>query len=199
MLSGRDPDSLLARHGLCRAECKRDWGSEVRAAYGRCAAQAAENGVTVADARCPLAAALVGEEKRRLGIGDELQTADIEPILIHCARELSERSDLKDGEKLITTPCRVLADAGNALGLLRTRFVTWRAFAERLGEDPGTPPENSPVPPGFFCGLGCRTASLSGPEEIRRFLEDGRWKNFRLLELLFCRNGCHNGDGVRDI
>ena len=29
----------------------------------------------------------------------EIQIADIEPILIHCARELAERPDLADGEK----------------------------------------------------------------------------------------------------
>ncbi|MFR2693334.1 MAG: hypothetical protein ACLTBV_23515 [Enterocloster bolteae] len=41
--------------------------------------------------------------------------------------------DLCDGQKLITTPCQALADAGNALKLKDTRFLTWNGLLQELG------------------------------------------------------------------
>ncbi|WP_243035194.1 hypothetical protein [Clostridium sp. AF32-12BH] len=150
----------------------------------------------------------------------------------HCARELSARSDLADGDKIITTPCRILAEQGNALELPRTRFVSWKDFLAELGETPEDAPEASPIPPGFFADLKVPVVSLSGREEIETYLgqsgevvagglsegeaagqkaereserrkkvsDSGYGKMKRdplLLELLYCSQGCHMGDGVR--
>lgn len=83
-------------------------------------------GVTLADARCPEAVRLLEEIQKEpeneSGI-ENLKVAPIEPILLHCARELSTRPDLADGEKIITTPCQSLAVLGNSLGLENTRFT----------------------------------------------------------------------------
>jgi len=187
---------------------------------------------TVADARCPEAVNLIERynEEENLSI----QVADIEPILIHCARELSARSDLADGGKIITTPCRILAEKGNALELPWTRFVSWKDFLSELGETLEPAPEASPIPPGFFTGLSVPVLSLSGQEAIEAYLQNaamseaqktadrmmagiagvgnqdtesgerklkedtaGTERSPLLLELLYCRQGCHMGDGVR--
>ena len=47
--------------------------------------------------------------------------------------EVNEK-ELKGMQKLITTPCEILADEGNSLGLLETEFLTWNEFLRRIGE-----------------------------------------------------------------
>ena len=210
---------ILTEHQLTQVRCREDWGGIVLKQYAKLMEHA--DGI-VADARCPEAVNLIERynEEQNLSI----QVADIEPILIHCARELSERTDLAGGEKIITTPCRILAEQGNALELPRTRFVSWKDFLSELGERLEPAPESSPIPPGFFAGLSVPVLSLSGQEEIEEYLRDeiiqemtggmltgtteagnrnGKKDTARaehsplLLELLYCRQGCHMGDGVR--
>lgn len=227
MVSEQTLKRILTEHQLTQVRCREDWGGIVLKQYAKLMEQA--DG-TVADARCPEAVNLIERynEERNLSI----QVADIEPILIHCARELSARADLTDGEKIITTPCRILAEQGNALELPRTRFVSWKDFLSELGEALEPAPETSPIPPGFFTGLSVPVVSLSGRDEIEDYLEkcskaleteeerrktaertmtgtagaenqdtgivtDEAGRSPLLLELLYCRQGCHMGDGVR--
>ena len=201
-------DQFLKRHGLERVRCRTDWGRIVKEKYIRLIT---EGGETVMDARCPMACGLVkewAEDKSScensgpLKVNEQMEgysmkIADIEPILIHCAREICSRQELKDGRKIITTPCQALADMGNSLKLYNTRFFSWNSFLETLGERPeGNVPEFSPIPPGFFRELGQRTMSLPGRESIEQCVQDGSWQRVRLVEMLYCRDGCHNGDGV---
>lgn len=222
MVSEQNLKRILAEHQLTQVRCQEDWGGIVLKQYAELMEHA--DG-TVADARCPEAVNLIERynEERNLSI----QVADIEPILIHCARELSARADLADGEKIITTPCRILAEQGNALELPHTRFVSWKDFLSELGESLEPAPEASPIPPGFFTGLSVPVLSLSGQEEIEAYLRDETIPEIQetaaeiltgtieagdrnvkkdtaraersplLLELLYCRQGCHMGDGVR--
>ena len=180
-----EEDSLkrfLERHGLTRVECRGDWGRIVRERYEA----SLRAGVTLADARCPEAVRLLEEIQKEpeneSGI-ENLKVAPIEPILLHCARELSTRPDLADGEKIITTPCQSLAVLGNSLGLENTRFIAWNRLAG--GEVRVRAIEDSPV------------ESVSSPEKIRAYVESGSWKQADLLELLYCKDGCHHGDGVQ--
>ena len=203
MISEQNLERILTEHHLTQVRCCKDWCSSVN---------------------------LIERYKEEKGV--PIQVADIEPILIHCARELSARSDLADGDKIITTPCRILAEQGNALELPRTRFVSWKDFLAELGETPEDAPEASPIPPGFFADLKVPVVSLSGREEIETYLEQsgeavagglsegeaagqkaereserrkkvsdsgyGKMKRDPLLlELLYCSQGCHMGDGVR--
>ncbi len=193
-------ERFLERRGLVRVRCATDWGSIVREKYKRLV-EVSE--VTIADARCPMACGLVREaqSKRRQGekMGGEtgMKVADIEPILIHCAREISGREEFGDGEKIITTPCRSLADMGNFLGLKHTRFVTWNEFLEEMGERPeGWLLEASPIPLGFFSGLEGNVESLTGKEIIENYMERPGGGETALVEMLYCDRGCHNGDGV---
>lgn len=220
MVSEQNLKRILAEHQLTQVCCREDWGGIVLKQYAELMEHA--DG-TVADARCPEAVNLIERynEERNLSI----QVADIEPILIHCARELSARADLADGEKIITTPCRILAEQGNALELPHTRFVSWKDFLSELGESLEPAPEASPIPPGFFTGLSVPVVSLSGREDIEDYLEErsrtseGELEDRMmsetaesqntgaaiaeterkplLLELLYCPQGCHMGDGVR--
>lgn len=222
MVSEQNLKRILTEHQLTQVRCQEDWGGIVLKQYAELMEHA--DG-TVADARCPEAVNLIERynEERNLSI----QVADIEPILIHCARELSARADLADGEKIITTPCRILAEQGNALELPHTRFVSWKDFLSELGESLEPAPEASPIPPGFFTGLSVPVLSLSGQEEIEAYLRDETIPEIQetaagiltgtieagdrnvkkdtaraersplLLELLYCRQGCHMGDGVR--
>ena len=136
-----EEDSLkrfLERHGLTRVECRGDWGRIVRERYEA----SLRAGVTLADARCPEAVRLLEEIQKEpeneSGI-ENLKVAPIEPILLHCARELSTRPDLADGEKIITTPCQSLAVLGNSLGLENTERWTGGEGREcqQSGENPG--------------------------------------------------------------
>ena len=193
MVSEETLKRILTEHQLTQVRCQEDWGSIVRKQYAELMEHA--DGM-VADARCPEAVNLIEHynEERNLSI----QVADIEPILLHCARELSERADLAHGDKIITTPCRILAEQGNALELPRTRFVSWKDFLSEFGETLEPAPKASPIPPGFFTGLSVPVVSLSGRDEIEEYLEKcGEVRETELLELLYCRQGCHMGDGVR--
>ncbi len=182
-------DAQLARAGYRRVECDTVWRDVVLARYRELTrAQPA----TIADARCPLAVELV-----KAHAPSNVRIAPIEPILLCCGRELSARPELSDGDKLITAPCRALAAAGNALCLPRTRFAPWREFAREAHIDivPRALSE-CPIPPGFFAGLGCAAASATGRAEILRLLADLPNRDLRIIELLYCPGGCHNGDGI---
>lgn len=183
-------DCVLAENGYQRVECQLPWGIVVKEKYEKVLSEEEE---TIIDVRCPVAAQMVREEYLREG----LHLPKIEPILLHCAREISERKDLKGYEKVITTPCKALADTGNLIGLEETVFMAWNEFERTLGAK--LKPDKldaSPIPPGFFEDVEGADHSLSGEEEIHQYFKKESWRNTRLVELLYCQQGCHNGDGV---
>ena len=148
---------------------------------------------TVVDARCPIAYRMVKHEFE----SPELVFGDIHPILIHIAVELSENPCYAGIEKVITTPCASLADEGNALQLKDTRFVPWNRFREETGLQLSAEPiEASPIPPGYFAGLPGRIDSISEEHVIRDYFRQGDYRGAGLVEMLACKDGCHNGDGV---
>lgn len=189
-----EPDELnafLARHGYAPIAVSGDWLNIVKEKYKITAGQTEQ---TVIDMRCPKIRELVEEYP----MVSEVTIPDIHPILIHCAKEISEREDLRGKEKIITTPCQSLADLGNALGLTETLFLPWNQFVASTGDSPdGKQQKESPIPPGFFEGTGIKTISITGEEDIRGYFENYKSGEVQLVEMLFCKNGCHNGDGVR--
>lgn len=183
-------NELLRRHGYERLHTSGDWLMIVKEKYRLAVEQAA---VPVMDMRCPKIRELLDD----LHISSQVVIPEIKPILIHCAEEGSGQENLQEEEKLITTPCQALADMGNALGLKDTIFVSWNRFAAFLGEEPERiPQKKSPIPPGFFSKLGLKTVSVTGEEEIRDYFKDGVPDDVELVEMLFCKDGCHNGDGI---
>ena len=187
-----EPDTLnrfLTEKGFCPVSCRTDWGKVVREKYLACMESSPK---AVADVRCPAAASVLKSLPDQGG----LTVPDIEPILLHCAREISSRKDLAGAGKLIITPCQALADAGSLLQLPDTEFMTWTGFLARLGQViPGKILKKSPIPPGFFKNAG-KVCSISGPETVKSRLNEGKWEGAKIVEMLYCSEGCHNGDGV---
>ena len=149
----------------------------------------------IADARCPMAVSLL-----RTHNTDKLfHIADIEPILIHAARELAQRGDLMDRPKLITTPCTSLATMGNALSLKNTSFIAWNALLQQWNDFPPIHHtlDKSPIPPGFFDANDICVKTVTGPDAIAAYSSSCPSGKEQLTELLYCPDGCHNGDGVQ--
>lgn len=153
-----EPDALnefLARHGHKRLITSGGWLAIVREKYRQAVSQSNH---PVMDVRCPKIKPLLDE----LEVTSDVTIPEIKPILLHCGEECSEREDLQEEEKIITTPCQALADMGNALALEKNRFVPWNRFVESLGGEPARMQlEESPIPPGFFEELGLKTASVT--------------------------------------
>ena len=181
---------ILQNKGFSVVECKKDHVKSVKNAYKNALAQKE----LIYDSRCPRAVNFIRENfKEQADL-----ISNLNPILIESALELSAK--LKEDEWLyVTTPCEDLAELGRELNLARTTFLTWKSFREqneinlemkRLGA--------SPIPPGFFTNLGVKTLSLSSKERIENALsyKFSELKNYQIIELLYCENGCHNGDGL---
>jgi len=188
-----DPDALnrfLNDHNYIRVEASKQWLDVVKEKYKQAIETTAH---TVIDMRCPKIIDFIDAYELRNKVTIPL----IDPILIHCARELSIREDLLEHEKIITTPCQALADLGNSLCLPETTFIPWNQFLADLGDElAAAPPKESPIPPGFFDGLGCKKISVTEKNNICDFFETFKPNEFDLIELLYCKDGCHNGDGI---
>ena len=185
-------NEILLRNGYRRVDCNIDWSKEVKEKYIKLLAKS-DKSKTIIDMRCPTACKI----PKSMNQNKDFIFPDIEPILIHCARELSARQDLLDQEKIITTPCKALAEMGNNLKLKNTQFFSWSDFIKASNIDIEI--QNNiltPIPLGYFKSLGVNVGSISGEEEIVRYLELKNWESVRLLEMLYCDKGCHNGDGV---
>lgn len=193
--------NFLQKHGYKQVKVAGDWLNVVKEKY-RAVVSVSDN--PVIDIRCPKTKQVLDE----MGVTSKFTVPTIEPILMHCAREISAREDLQGEEKIITTPCKVLADMGNALGLPNTTFAPWNQFLTTLSDQSIRDNETlrtqqlqeSPIPPGFFDGLGFKTLSLTGENDIREYFQTQNSKEqlekIQLVEMLFCQHGCHNGDGL---
>lgn len=183
-------DKFLKQHGYQRFETSMDWLSIVREKYGEAVKRSNK---TVIDMRCPKAARLV----REMGESLEVTFPDIYPILIHCGQEAGFTEELLNAEKIITTPCKALADMGNALGISKTKFISWNEFLTSFPDIPkSTMLKHSPIPLGFFEPLNLKCKSLTGKEEIENYFKKFQSNEVQLVEMLYCKDGCHNGDGV---
>ena len=191
MYDAEELNLFLRRKGYERFYTSEDWLEIVRDKYK----SVVENtNCVVADVRCPKMLEVLEE----MELTSKMCVPDIKPILIHCGQEGSKRADLADKEKIITTPCQSLADMGNALQFKNTRFIPWNQFIAQLGEEPlRIQPKESPIPPGFFSSFDGKIESVTGEEEIRSYFANGIPEGVTLVELLYCKDGCHNGDGIR--
>lgn len=181
---------ILQEKGFSVVECEKDHVNSVKNAYKNALAQKE----LIYDSRCPRAVNFIRANFKE----QAALISNLNPILIESAIELS--SKIKEDEWLyVTTPCEDLAELGRGLNLARTTFLTWKSFREqneinlemkRLGA--------SPIPPGFFTNLGVKTLSLGSRERIENALsyKFSELKNYQIIELLYCENGCHNGDGL---
>ena len=180
----------LQDKGFSVMECEKDHANSVKNAYKNSLAQKK----LIFDSRCPRAVKFI-----RANFKEQAAfISNLNPILIESALELSAK--LKEGEWLyVTTPCEDLAELGRELNLARTTFLTWKSFREQNAINLKMRSiEQSPIPPGFFTNLGVKTLSLGNKEKIQNALsyKFSELKNYQIIELLYCENGCHNGDGL---
>ena len=180
---------LLQNKGFNIVECEKDHVSDIKNSHKNLCSKG-----MVLDSRCPRAVNFIRSNFKEFSNN----ISNLNPILIESAIELS--SNLKENEWLyITTPCEDLAELGNSLKLERTTFLTWKKFKElndinlQINKI-----ESSPIPPGFFENLGIKTLSLCSKEKIQNAFsyKFSELKNYQIIELLYCENGCHNGDGL---
>lgn len=185
-------DQLLLRNGYTRVGVEHDWHQIVKEKYKE-TLQSTEK--TVIDMRCPLAVSTI---KKYLTKQDSLMP-EIDPILIHCGIEIANREDLKGKKKVITTPCDSLAIYGNKKQLEDTVFISWKEFLKELNSSEKVNVkqlDESPIPPGYFKSLDAKITSISGPETVEEYFKNKQHKENDLVEMLYCKNGCNNGDGV---
>ena len=181
---------ILQDKGFSVAECEKDHVKSVKNAYKNALTQSE----LIYDSRCPRAVNFI-----RANFKEQADLiSNLNPILIESALELSAK--LKEDEWLyVTTPCEDLAELGRGLNLARTTFLTWKSFREQNAINLNMRSiEQSPIPPGFFTNLDVKTLSLSSKEKIENALsyKFSELKNYQIIELLYCENGCHNGDGL---
>ena len=180
----------LQDKGFNVVECEKDHVQNVKNEYKNALVQRE----LIFDSRCPRAVNFIRANFKE----QAALISNLNPILIESATELS--SKLKEDEWLyVTTPCEDLAGLGMELNLERTTFLTWKSFREQNAINLKMHSiEQSPIPPGFFANLGVKTLSLDSKEKIENALsyKFSELKNYRIIELLYCENGCHNGDGL---
>ena len=192
MYKKEELDELLLKNGYSRVEVETDWHKIVKEKYNKTLKSTEK---TLLDQRCPLAIDTISEY-----INDEdTLIPQIDPILIHCGIELANREDLKGKKKIITTPCESLASYGNKKNLEDTVFISWKEFIKNLNSHNKSMVrllDESPIPPGYFDSLEAKVTSLSGEENIVSYFKNNLHKKDDLVEMLYCTNGCNNGDGV---
>lgn len=192
MYKKEELDELLLKNGYSRVEVETDWHKIVKEKYNETLKSTEK---TLLDQRCPLAIDTISEY-----INDEdTLIPQIDPILIHCGIELANREDLKGKKKIITTPCESLASYGNKKNLEDTVFISWKEFIKNLNSHDKSMVrllDESPIPPGYFDSLEAKVTSLSGEENIVSYFKNNLHKKDDLVEMLYCTNGCNNGDGV---
>ena len=185
-------DKVLQKNGYERVEVTVDWHGIVKDKYK---SAMEEVNVPLIDRRCPMAIKHVEQQ-----IQDKpVVVPSIEPILIHCGIEISERASLKGKKKIITTPCESLANQGNQLQLEDTVFISWKEFLITLDAKLSVKEnslDESPIPLGYFSTLDAKVDSLTGKEEIEEYFSKEQYKDKDIVEMLYCNGGCNNGDGV---
>lgn len=185
-------DKLLLNNGYSRVEVENDWHKVVKEKYNE-ALRSTEK--VLLDRRCPLAIDTINEYINE----QDVFIPKIDPILIHCGIEIANREDLKGKKKVITTPCKSLASYGNKKDLEDTVFISWKEFIKKLNLYEKIQVkllDESPIPLGYFNSLEAKISSISGEENIEAYFKNNLHKESDLVEMLYCKNGCNNGDGV---
>ena len=56
--------------------------------------------------------------------------------------------------------------------------------------------DKSPIPLGYFDSLEVKTKKLTGRDNINGCFKGNLYFENDIVEMLYCNNGCNNGDGV---
>ncbi len=153
---------------------------------------------TILDCRCPESINFL--KRNNLTYGFDIPM--IEPILVRTSRVLYEKY-IKNEEDIliITCPCTHLRDfsrqaMNDKAGI---KFFTWKEFIESEGMKSLGSVDKSPIPLGYFNDAFENVLELSSEEEILTgisSLKECNEKRYDIVEMLYCKNGCNNGDGL---
>ena len=153
---------------------------------------------TILDCRCPESINFL--KRNNLTYGFEIPM--IEPILVRTSRVLYEKYIKNEEDTLIITcPCTQLRDfsrqaMNDKVGI---KFFTWKEFIENEGMESLGSVDESPIPLGYFKDTFENVLVLSSEEEILTgisSLKECNEKRYDIVEMLYCKNGCNNGDGL---
>lgn len=182
---------VLQDKGFIRVESKKNNIEIVKAKYRK---KIISSKKCIIDERCPLALEYV---KSKYDLKD-VKYPNIYPILIHTAIELSKIYCKENDKLFITTPCLSLVSLGKSLNIKNVIFITWKDFIKQysIKNLEKKHVSESPIPPGFFKEYEDKCLSLSSKETIDYAFKQQLWKGKKILEMLYCKEGCHNGDGI---
>ncbi|MDO5521962.1 MAG: hypothetical protein Q4G58_15815 [bacterium] len=153
---------------------------------------------TILDCRCPESIALL--EKHDLT--KHFEVPEIEPILVRTSRVLYERYVKEEGDELIITcPCTQLREftAERLADKKNVSCYSWKEFVELEGMKSLGAIDSSPIPLGFFDSTFDQVLRLSSEEEIVsevRKVSEADERQYDIVELLYCKDGCNNGNGI---
>lgn len=155
----------------------------------------------VLDTRCPLA---IDQIKRHCGT-DTFHVPEIYPILIRTAFYLHQNyiENSNQDELHIMCPCKELSELGNKLAKKQHKknitFYAWNEWAMQYPIPAVNKIGSTPIPMGFFDKAPIKVKGLTGEDEILSEIPKYKKieiKDVELIEMLYCKGGCHNGNGV---
>lgn len=149
---------------------------------------------TIIDARCPLAVDYICEQFSEL----KDNIAPIKPIFITTAHVLYDRYINKEtsDELYMISPCNALCNCDRELGSRRITYITWKDFKSKFNIEYDFKPISTPIPMGFFDNCDIKVYKANSKEDIDGIKEVIKEHNYDLIEVLYCKGGCHNGDGL---
>lgn len=149
---------------------------------------------TILDCRCPETIKLL----KKHDLTKEYDIPDIEPILVRTSRVLYDKYIKNKEDKLIITcPCTQLRDftAGRLADKKEVEVYAWKEFIENEDMKSLGKIEASPIPLGFFDDSFENVLKLSDEKEILDNIRKND-KKYDIIEMLYCKDGCNNGDGL---
>lgn len=154
---------------------------------------------TILDCRCPKTIEILNHNNL---INKNMDIPSIDPILISTSKFLYDKY-INDNESLliITCPCTHIRDFGRKIFKDNQNivFYTWKEFAERENLNFHGEIKKSPIPLGFFKNEFNDILEISGESEILKEIKKINNSNeikYSLVEMLYCKDGCNNGDGI---
>lgn len=149
---------------------------------------------TILDCRCPETIRVLKENN----LTTNYDVPDIEPILIRTARVLYDKYVKNSNDTLIITcPCTQLRDftSRKLKDKKEVTVLTWKEFIESEDMKSLGKIDSSPIPLGFFDDTFKDVLKLSTEEEIISNISKLK-KKYDIIEMLYCKDGCNNGDGL---
>ena len=149
---------------------------------------------TVIDSRCPLVVDYLVKKHPEL----KKYIAPIDPIFISTGKYfIEEYLGVDDEYQLVMiSPCKALCNSGKNNSNNKIIYMTWVEFCVKFEIELDLKPKKTPVPLGFFDDTELKVGKINGEEEIEDIICKMKEDKYDLIEILFCRDGCHNGDGI---